>query len=202
MRRIRRHLTYANAMSTIAVFGVLAGGSAWAASKIGTDQIKKGAVTAKKLHNGAVTQAKIKDGAVTGTKAKEASFGQVPDAAHADNATNLDGKPASDYRLHCPGNLDRAADLCYEVDLRSATYANALKACARDQRRLPNAGELALVYDHLNAIQGYEWTAGHFINSGASLAPVLGQNSSRDLLPAANTTNGATDFRCVTSATN
>jgi hypothetical protein len=76
------------------------------------------------------------------------------------------------------------------------------KACALDQRRLPNAGELALVYDHLNAMQGYEWTAGYFINSGASLAPVLGQNASRDLLPAANTTNGATDFRCVTSATN
>ena len=47
MRRIRPHLTYSNVMSTIAVFGVLAGGSAWAASKIGTNQIKRGAVTGK-----------------------------------------------------------------------------------------------------------------------------------------------------------
>ena len=203
MRRIRPHLTYSNVISTIAVFAVLAGGSAWAASKIGTDQIKKGAVTAKKLHNGAVTTKKIKDSAVTGTKAKEASFGQVPDAAHADNATNLDGKPASDYRLHCPGNLDRAGDLCYEVNPRpAAKYPEALKACALDQRRLPNDGELALVYDHLSAVQPYEWTAGHFTSSGASQASVLGQNSSRDLLPAANTTNSATAFRCVTSATN
>ena len=77
MSRIRPHLTYPNVMSTIAVFAVLAGGTAWAASKIGTDQIKNGAVTAKKLHHGAVTTKKIKDDAVTGAKAKEASFGSA-----------------------------------------------------------------------------------------------------------------------------
>jgi len=55
MRRTRPHLSYANVMSTIAVFGVLAGGTAWAASKIGTNQIERGAVTAKKLHRNAVT---------------------------------------------------------------------------------------------------------------------------------------------------
>lgn len=38
--RIRRRLTYANVMATIAVFGVLAAGGAYAASKIGTNQIK------------------------------------------------------------------------------------------------------------------------------------------------------------------
>jgi len=113
MNRVRPHLTYANVMSTIAVFGVL-GGGAWAASKIDTNQIENGAVTAKKLHKKAVTTKKIKNEAVTGDKAKESSFSQVPSATHADDATKLDGQPASDYRLHCPGNLDRAGDLCYE----------------------------------------------------------------------------------------
>ena len=128
MRRTRPHLSYANVMSTIAVFGVLAGGTAWAASKIGTNQIERGAVTAKKLHKNAVTTKKIKDEAVTGEKAKESSFGQVPEAGHADDAAKLDGQPASDYRLHCPGDLDRAGDLCYEVDARpSASYAGARK---------------------------------------------------------------------------
>ncbi len=90
MSRIRPHLTYSNVMSTIAVFGVLAGGSAWAASKIGTNQIKNGAVTTKK----------IKNDAVTGAKVNESSFGQVPDAARAGNATNasqLGGVPAAGY---------------------------------------------------------------------------------------------------------
>lgn len=201
MRRIRPHLTYANVMSTIAVFGVL-GGSAWAAAKIDTNQIEKGAVTASRLHGNAVTTKKIKDEAVTGDKADESSFGQVPNAALADDATNLDGKPASDYRLHCPGNLDRAGDLCYEVDMRpAASYAGALKACALDQRRLPDAGELALVFDHLSAQQPYQWTVGYFTD-GVSLAPVLGQTSSRDLLVTANSLPGSTTFRCVTSATN
>ncbi len=65
---IRRHLTYANAMSTIAVFLVL-GGSAWALAKhsVGTKQLKNKAVTTKKIKNGAVTGAKIAAGAVPAT---------------------------------------------------------------------------------------------------------------------------------------
>jgi hypothetical protein len=53
MSHIRPHLSYSNVVSTTAVFAVLAGGRAWAASKIGTNQIKNGAVTAKKLDNDA-----------------------------------------------------------------------------------------------------------------------------------------------------
>jgi hypothetical protein len=52
--KIRRHLTYANAMSTIAVFGVLAGGGAYAASTIGSKDIKRNAVTGKHIKPGAV----------------------------------------------------------------------------------------------------------------------------------------------------
>jgi hypothetical protein len=62
---IRRHLTYANVMSTIAVFVVM-GGSAYALSKhsVGTKQLKNKAVTTKKIKNGAVTGAKIAAGAL------------------------------------------------------------------------------------------------------------------------------------------
>ena len=201
MNRVRPHLTYANVMSTIAVFGVL-GGGAWAASKIDTNQIENGAVTAKKLHKKAVTTKKIKNEAVTGDKAKESSFSQVPSATHADDATKLDGRPASDYRLHCPGNLDRAGDLCYEVNPRpAASYTSALKACALDQRRLPSDGELALVFDHLGAPQDAQWVSGHWRESNSTFTAFLEENASRQIIP------GGTDgfnaaFRCVTSAAN
>ena len=46
---LRRRLSYANVMATIAVFGVLAGGGAYAASKIGPKDIKKNAVRAKHI---------------------------------------------------------------------------------------------------------------------------------------------------------
>jgi hypothetical protein len=62
LEKIIPRLTYANVMSTVAVFVVLAGGSALAAeSKVGTSDIKNGAVTTQKLHAQAVTGAKVKD---------------------------------------------------------------------------------------------------------------------------------------------
>jgi hypothetical protein len=54
LKRLRDHLTYANVMATIAVFLVLAGGTAFAATQlgkesVGTNQLKKEAVTPAKL---------------------------------------------------------------------------------------------------------------------------------------------------------
>jgi hypothetical protein len=68
MRSIRKRLTYANVMSSIAVFIVL-GGAAFAASKlpkksVGTPQLKANAVTTAKIKKNAVTSKKIKDGTV------------------------------------------------------------------------------------------------------------------------------------------
>jgi hypothetical protein len=73
MQFVRRRLTYANVMSTIAVFLVVAGGSALAANQlgkntVGTKQLKKEAVTAAKVKNGAITSGKIAGGAVTGAQ--------------------------------------------------------------------------------------------------------------------------------------
>ena len=106
MQQIRKQLTYANVMSTIAVFLVLGGATAIAASKlgrntVGTKQLKAGSVTAAKLKksavterkvrdsaiterkvkNDAITTAKIRDGAVTGAKVQAATLGTVPSAA-------------------------------------------------------------------------------------------------------------------------
>jgi hypothetical protein len=65
---IRRKLTYANVMATIAVFMVVTGiGFAVAAlpkKSIGPKQLKNGAVRSKKIHKDAVNASKIKKGAV------------------------------------------------------------------------------------------------------------------------------------------
>ncbi len=78
MKQVRRHLTYANVMSSLAVFFILGGATAFAATKVGSNEIKansiktgkivKEAVTAGKIKNAAVTEGKIADGAVTTNK--------------------------------------------------------------------------------------------------------------------------------------
>jgi hypothetical protein len=74
-------------ISIIALFVAL-GGSAYAASKIGTKDIKANAITSAKIKKNAITSAKIKKDAVTGAKIKESSLGPVPNATNATNAVN------------------------------------------------------------------------------------------------------------------
>ena len=80
MKQIRQRLTYANVMSSIAVFLVLGGASALAASQLG-----KNSVGSKQLKKNAVTTAKIKKNAVTGAKIKESTLGTVPSATLANS---------------------------------------------------------------------------------------------------------------------
>lgn len=75
MKRIRKRLTYANIMASLAVFLVLGGAGALAASKsavpknsVGTKQLRKNAVSAEKIKPEAITKQKLRTGAVTAEK--------------------------------------------------------------------------------------------------------------------------------------
>ena len=105
MKQIRKRLTYANVMSSIAVFLVLGGATALAAglakNSVGSKQLKKNAVTSAKIKANAVTTAKIKNGSVNGAKVQDGSItgseinastlGTVPNATHADTASTTTG---------------------------------------------------------------------------------------------------------------
>ena len=77
---IRARLTYANVVATLALFLALGGGAVWAAGKITSGQIGKGAVKnknlaknavkAKNIAKNAVSSAKLAKNAVTGAKVK------------------------------------------------------------------------------------------------------------------------------------
>jgi hypothetical protein len=100
LKKVRKRLTYANVMSSIAVFLVLGGATALAAglakNSVGSKQLKKNAVTAAKIKKNAVTGAKIKANAVDGSKVKDQSLtgadinlnslGTVPSANKAKTA--------------------------------------------------------------------------------------------------------------------
>lgn len=73
MKRFLPRPTYANVVSTLCLFLLLGGASAFAATKlaknsVGTKQIKKNAVVTAKIKNAAVTNSKLADNAVTSGK--------------------------------------------------------------------------------------------------------------------------------------
>jgi len=84
VKQIRKRLTYANVMSSLAVFLVLGGATAFAAS-----QLDKNSVGSRQLKKNAVTAAKIKKNAVTGAKLRESTLGTVPGAASVDGQSFL-----------------------------------------------------------------------------------------------------------------
>ena len=92
MKRLRDHLTYANVMATIAVFLVLAGGTAFAASQLG-----KESVGTKQLKNEAVTPAKLSKAskaALIGPQGVAGATGS-PGAAGAQGPTGETGAPGA-----------------------------------------------------------------------------------------------------------
>lgn len=95
-------LTYANIVSSVCLFLLVGGGTAFAASQlgkntVGSNQLKKNSVTAAKIKANAVTGTKIKNGAITGAKVAAGSLtganinlgslGTVPSANTANTAT-------------------------------------------------------------------------------------------------------------------
>jgi len=80
----RKRLTYANVMSSIAVFLVLGGGAAYAAKKIGSNQLKANSVTTAKIKKNAVTGAKVKNKSLTGSDINLSKLGTVPNASNVE----------------------------------------------------------------------------------------------------------------------
>jgi hypothetical protein len=106
LKQIRRHLTYANVMSSFAVFLILGGATAFAAKKIGPNQLKANSVKTGKIVKEAVTTAKVKKNAVTTDKLRD---GAVDSAKIADGSVttadiNLGSAPFSRIIAKFRGN--------------------------------------------------------------------------------------------------
>jgi hypothetical protein len=64
LHKLRARLTYANVMSTIAVFGVLAGGTAYAANTVFSTDIVDGEVKSVDIGNNEIGSADVKDNTI------------------------------------------------------------------------------------------------------------------------------------------
>jgi hypothetical protein len=91
LNEIPSRLSYANVMSSIAVFLVLGGGTAFAATKLAANSVGP-----KQLKRNAVTGAKVRNRSLTGADIKPGTLGAVPSAT---SAASLVGQTSFSIRL-------------------------------------------------------------------------------------------------------
>lgn len=114
--RLRRHLSYANLMASVAVFLAL-GGVGYAATSINGNQIKKQTVGAGKLKNGTLTSTQVKQNGLNGSVIDESSLGTVPSAQSASSARTADSATTA-------ASASSASKADHATSADSATTAN------------------------------------------------------------------------------
>jgi hypothetical protein len=197
LRKLRQRLTYANVMSTLAVFIAL-GGSSYAAYTISGSSIKNRSISAKKL----------KRNTLGGREIRESRLARVP---RARNANRLGGLPAASFKVRCPSDTFPTADVCVERTTRAATsYGSAVLQCAQvgtpagPGRRLPTHGELLAALTAVPLAPGGELTSNVYPSGSdpgrLEVLFITDQVGSVALTP--DTAAGTKAFRCVADPLN
>ena len=162
LARFRQRLTYANVMSTVAVFIAL-GGSSYAALQIDSADIANNSVRGVDVRNRSLSERDVKRNALGGRSIRESRLGRVPRARDADLLT---GMSAADLLLKCPTGTFPIADVCVETTrAAAASYGTAVVECAntgragRTRTRLPTHGELRSALSAVQLAPGGELTS-------------------------------------------
>lgn len=197
---VRRRLTYANVMSTLAVFIAL-GGSSYAAITINGRDIK----------NRSIPGTKLRTNTLTGTQIKESTLGRVTRARIADNAARLEGLSAADFKIKCPVDTFPIADVCVEQTVRPAVaYSSAVLTClgvgtpTGPGRRLPTHNELRAALIAVDPAPGGELTSEVYpsVTSPGDLDVLFVNTKTGGGALTPNTAAGAKAYRCVTDPLN
>ncbi len=195
--KLRQRLTYANVMSTLAVFIAL-GGSSYAALTISGASIENRSIPAKKL----------KRNAITGTEVRESRLSRVPRAKSADR---VGGLSAAELRVRCPDDTFPIADVCVERTPRAASsYGSAVLQCAQmgtpagPGRRLATHGELTAALTAVVLAPGGELTSNVYPSGSdpgrLDVLIVTDQVGGAAIVP--NTAAGSRPYRCVADPLN
>ena len=196
---IRRRLTYANVMATLAVFIAL-GGSSYAALTI----------TGRSVKNGSLTSRDIRRDTLGGSRIKESRLGTV---RRARNADRLNGVTAERLLVRCPEATIPVSNVCVEIAARAPLpYGAAAVACEGTDRnegpgrRLPGHDELmtAIGDAGITLAAGGELTRNVYPStSDPGRVDVLYVNTETGGVGVTpNTAAGAKAFRCVADPRN
>jgi hypothetical protein len=196
---LRRHLSYANVMATLAVFIAL-GGSSYAALSI----------TGQDVKDRSLTQRDVARNTLGGRSIKESGLGRVRRARFADR---LNGRTAARFFLRCPDETTPVSDVCFEVAARApAAYGIAAGICegigrpSGPGRRLPSHDELmtAIGDSGITLAAGGELTRNVYPSGSdpgrLDVLYITDNVGSVGLTP--DTAAGAKAFRCVADPLN
>lgn len=190
---MRRHLTFANVVSLVALFVAL-GGTSVAAFKIKGSQIQ----------NRSVSGSKLKRNTLGGVVIKESRLGKVRRASRADR---LGGLSAGQLKLRCPPSTVPVSGVCLEERLRgTADYGTAHVACSAAGRRVPTYEEVVNFHGgRLGSLPpGGELTSNVFRTAAGSGAVevLVVTNEAGHAARVPNTAIGARAFRCAAYPSN
>jgi hypothetical protein len=207
IRTLRERLSYANVMSTLAVFLAL-GGSSYAVIKIDSGDIANNSVRGIDVHNRSLTQRDLRPNTLSGRSIKESRLARVP---RAKNADRLGGLTAADLLVKCPTRTFPIADVCVETTPRpAASYGVAVIECAdagrpgSPGRRLPTHGELRAALGGVALAPGGELTS-EVVPSSTSpgtLDVLYVTDAVGSVAVTPNTGAGGKAFRCVADPRN
>ncbi len=150
LRRLSHRPSPAMGVALLALFLSLGGVSYGVATgSINSREIKNNTVVSKDLRNNDVRGKDLRNSTVAGRDVAnntlkgadidESSLGQVPSAASATNASNVDGKSAD-----CPAATTLYLGQCFENTARAAGASSTVASddCADEGRYLPNPLQL------------------------------------------------------------
>lgn len=131
--RLRRNLTYANVMSTVAVMFAVGGGAAYAAGSIGSAEVIDESIQSVDLKNGDVRGADLGANAVVSSKVADASltpFDIQPESLSSGRVFGLDGTDIDDSGL---SGADIAANSIKGADVEEASLGKVPAAVDADK---------------------------------------------------------------------
>jgi hypothetical protein len=196
---LRRRLSYANVMATLAVFIAL-GGSSYAALT----------VTGRNIKNGSLSYKDLRRDTLGGSRIKESRLGTVRNAR---NASFLEGLTAEQLLVRCPDGTFPVSDVCVETTSRErAPYGMAAVICesvdrrGSPGRRLPDHDELMTAIGDvgITLAPGGELTRNVYPSRSVSgeVDVLYVTDNVGSVALTSNTAAGAKAFRCVADPLN